>query len=69
MKVRILPETRETTKLTPDGKLERWSIYSFMLDDKGPFYYEVRSEEDTPEKLKEAIKRKAEALKGVPEEV
>jgi hypothetical protein len=69
MKVKILPDTRETTKLSPEGRLERWSIYSFMLDDKGPFYYEVKSAEDTPEHLKEAIRKKAETLKGVPAEI
>ena len=69
MKVKILSETRETTKLEPGGTLERWSIYAYMLDDKGPFYYEVKVSEDTPEKLKEAIYKKAATLKGVPEEV
>lgn len=69
MKVRILPETRETTKLTPEGSLERWSIYAYMLDATGPFYYETKVSEDTPERLKAAIKAKAETIKGIPGEV
>jgi len=69
MKVKLLPETRETTKLTPEGNLERWSIYAYMLDDRGPFYYETKVSEDTPERLKQAIKTKAETMKSIPPEV
>jgi len=62
MKRMLVEGTRETTELTPAGTLVRVAVYRYTLDGLGPFEYRVAVEEDTPEKLVEAIEKKEEIL-------
>jgi len=61
MKRRIIG-AKETVELSPTGQLIRIAVYNYTLDDLGPFEYRVPVAMDTPEALKEAIRKKEELL-------
>ena len=63
MKKRIVG-ARETVELSPTGELVRIAVYNYTLDDLGPFEYRVAVTLDTPEALKEHIRKKEELLKA-----
>jgi len=55
---------RETVKLSPRAELERWKIVEYMLDDFGPFVFEIKKDEFTWDKLKEDMAREESGLKS-----
>jgi len=58
----------ETVELKPDGTLQRISVIRYTLNGLGPFEFRCPVEEETPQKLAEHMKRKAQMLtppKGV----
>jgi len=66
MKRRIIA-ARETIRLTPEGEIQPIAVYEYMLDDLGPFIFEIEKEKDTPEALKKAIQEKESLLQAATE--
>lgn len=62
---RIVTSVRETVKLTPKGELERWKVIEYMLDDYGPFTYEVAKTGFSWDKVKEDMSREEAGLKSI----
>jgi len=60
---RTVSAVRETIKLSPRGELIRWKVVEYMLDDFGPFVYEVEKSLFSWDLLKEDMKREEEGLK------
>lgn len=56
---------RETVKLSPKGELERWKVVEYMLDDYGPFVYEIKKDEFTWDKVKEDMAHEESGLKTI----
>jgi len=61
MRKRIIG-ARDTVRLGPRGELKRIAQYTYMLDDLGPFTFEIEKEFDSPEALKEAMREKEKVL-------
>jgi len=55
---------KETVKLDIQGNLVTYAVYSYTLDDLGPFTHEIPKRDDTPEALKAAIDAKEALLKA-----
>ena len=53
---------KETVKLDLQGNLVTYAVYSYMLDDYGPFTFEIPKSEDSAEALKAAMDQKAAIL-------
>ena len=49
---------KETVKLDLQGNLVTYSVYTYMLDDYGPFTFEIPKSEDSAEALLAEMKRK-----------
>ena len=49
---------KETVKLDIQGNLVTFSVYTFMLDDYGPFTFEIAKAQDSSEALLAEMKRK-----------
>jgi len=62
---RNVTSVRETVKLSPTRELERWKVVEYMLDDFGPFKYEVKQSEFTWDKVKEDMAKEEAGLKSV----
>lgn len=62
---RTVISVRETVKLSPSRELERWKVVDYMLDDFGPFKYEVKQSEFSWDKVKEDMEREEKGLKAV----
>jgi len=59
----IIVEDRETVDLSPRGDLIRIRHIEFMLDDKGPYVYEVPKALWDANKFKEEVLNRAMELK------
>ncbi|RLG91222.1 hypothetical protein DRO34_04330 [Candidatus Bathyarchaeota archaeon] len=64
MKLTII-EDRETLDLDEKGDLVPFRRITYMLDDKGPYIYQVPSKEWSQEKFRESVKQKASELKSL----
>jgi len=62
---KTIAAVRETVKLSPRGELERWKIVEYMLDDYGPFVFEIKKDDFSWEKVKEDMSREETGLKSV----
>ncbi len=60
-----ITDNRDTVKLMPGGTLKGYTRYEYMIDDLGPFVYEVVTAEDTPEGLLKEIERRKKLLSAV----
>lgn len=54
---------KETVKLDIQGNLVTYSVYTFMLDEYGPFTFETPKAQDTAAALKAEMIRKETILK------
>lgn len=59
----IIVEDRETVDLGPRGELIRLRHIEFMLDDKGPYVYEIPKALWNPEEFKAYVAKIAGELK------
>lgn len=57
MKVEII-SARDAREIDAGGKTKVFAVYQFTIDDLGPFTHRIPTEEDTVEKLQEAIAKK-----------
>jgi len=64
MRLRIV-EDRETLDIDPRGNLIRYRRIEFMLDDKGPYVYQVPAEAFDIGAFKEYAKKIAEQIKAI----
>jgi hypothetical protein len=53
---------RETVKLDLQGNLVTYSVYSYMLDDYGPFTFEIPKSQDSSDALIAAMLAKEKIL-------
>lgn len=58
-------DARDTVRLGPGGTLIGFTRYEYTLDDLGPFVYEVKSAEDTPEAFLKEVERRKGILKSI----
>ncbi len=56
-KARII-SARDSREIDPSGKTKTSALYEYTIGDLGPFVFKVPIEEDSPEKLREAIAAK-----------
>jgi len=56
-------EDRETVDISPKGDLIRLRHIEYMLDDKGPYVYEVPKALWDVNKFREEVKRRADEIK------
>ncbi len=55
-----ITDARDTVRLGAGGTLIGYTRYEYLIDDIGPFVYEIKTAEDNPEGfLKEVARRKA----------
>jgi len=54
---------RESVKLDLQGNLVTYSVYTYMLDDFGPFTFEIPKSQDSADALIEAMLAKEKILK------
>jgi hypothetical protein len=54
---------RETVKLDLQGNLVTYSVYSYMLDDYGPFTFEIPKSQDSSDALISAMLAKEKILR------
>lgn len=62
MKRKII-SSRETAELAPEGTLQRIRVVEYMLDEYGPFIYEVPREEFSWDKLRADMKTNEDEIK------
>lgn len=58
----LIVEDRETVDLSPRGDLIRIRHIEYMLDDKGPYVYEIPKALWDPQKFKEEVAQRAREL-------
>lgn len=61
---RTIVAVRETVKLSPRGELDRWKVVEYMLDDFGPFIFEINKLLFSWELVKEDMKSEEEGLQA-----
>jgi len=49
---------RDWKEIDPAGKVQTFAIYEYTIGGLGPFVFKTPTDQDTPEKLKEAINAK-----------
>ena len=64
MAVRI-SDSRDTIKLGPGGTMIPYFRAEYYIDELGPFVYEVKLSENTPEAFIEEIKRRRAVLEAI----
>jgi hypothetical protein len=52
----------ETPKLERGRDLVMYAVYTYMLDDYGPFTFEIPKSQDTPEALEAEMSRKEQLI-------
>jgi len=62
---RSIISVRETMKLDARGELERWKIVEYMLDDYGPFIFEVPTAQFSWDALKEEMAKEEAGIQSV----
>jgi len=65
--VKKITSVRETVKLAPTGELVRWRVVEYMLDDYGPFTFEIVKDAFTWTAVKEDMKAEETGLASVTE--
>ena len=61
--IRII-SARDRKEVDPTGKIEEFAIYEYNIGDLGPFIFKTPKDEDSPDKLKEAIDNKRAILQS-----
>ena len=61
MRKRVIA-AKETVKLDELGNLVTYAVYTYMLDDYGPFTFEIPKSQDSPEALRAEMERKERLL-------
>ena len=64
---KTITRARETVKLDAMGNLVTYAVYSFMLDDLGPFTIEIPKTEASTQRIKEAIAAQEKMLEEIKE--
>lgn len=56
---------RETVKLNARGELERWVVFEYMLDNFGPFVFEMPKAGFTYDLLRKDMEREEQGLVSI----